>query len=64
MVKIILSSLYEKSSLKQLSKKLKYAKEEYYSTLSPEAKEKLEHIKLKESMLVTKLYQPMESLQK
>ena len=41
------SSLYEKSSMKQLLKKLKYAKEEYYSTLSPEAKKKLEHIKLK-----------------
>ena len=43
----IISSLYEKCSLKQLSKKLKYAKEEYYYTLSPEAKKKLEHIRLK-----------------
>ena len=40
------SSLYEKKSLKQLKKKLKYAKENYYSTLSPEAKEKMEYIKL------------------
>jgi len=47
MINIKSSSLYEKSSLKQLSKKLKYAKEEYYVTLSPESKKKMEYIKLK-----------------
>ena len=41
------SSLYEKTSIKQLLKKLKYAKEKYYSTLSPEAREVMEYIKLK-----------------
>ena len=38
------SSLYEKTSIKQLLKKLKYAKEKYYSTLSPEAREVMEYI--------------------
>ena len=41
------SSLYEKTSIKQLLKKLKYAKEKYYSTLSPEAREVMEYIKLR-----------------
>ena len=41
------SSLYEKTSIKQLLKKLKYAKEKYYSTLSPEAREAMEYIKLR-----------------
>ena len=41
------SSLYEKTSIKQLLKKLKYAKEKYYSTLSAEAREVMEYIKLK-----------------
>tara|TARA_B100000902_G_C26972473_1_gene746113 strand:- start:58 stop:675 length:618 start_codon:yes stop_codon:yes gene_type:complete len=41
------STLYEKSSIKQLYKKLKYAKEEYYSTLLPEAKAQMNYIKLR-----------------
>uniref|UniRef100_A0A6C0AL90 J domain-containing protein n=1 Tax=viral metagenome TaxID=1070528 RepID=A0A6C0AL90_9ZZZZ len=40
-----------RKSIKQLLKKLKYANEEYFCTLSPELKEKIENIKLNIIML-------------